>query len=285
MKPAKKKRTPKPLATPKGGDVLDWPAELGLRDDFVEQVEQQCKRNSARRKRLAAGACTALVLVFFSVFWAVPYARFTSTASAPTAQLSTVLLPDGSTVELNAGSEISTDFRYGRRHVRLAKGEAFFSVAKDPAHPFLVETEGGTVRVTGTEFNVRRENEKKTEVALLKGAVTMELGEKGSVSLSPGECFDPVSATARRLSEEDLAGLTAWRQGLFCFDHLSLAEAAARLSAYHGCRIQISSDAANLRAYGSYPVGDLKALLGALEKALGVRVTDEGRGVYRVELQ
>ena len=37
----------------------------------------------------------------------------------------------------------------------LAAGEAFFQVAKDSARPFFVETAAGSVRVTGTQFNVR----------------------------------------------------------------------------------------------------------------------------------
>ena len=78
---------------------------------------------------MAAAAGIAAVLTF-SVGWLVPYFRDTQTVTTVAAQRSTLSLQDGTRAELNAQTELFTDFRGGRRLVRLAKGEAFFSVAR-----------------------------------------------------------------------------------------------------------------------------------------------------------
>src|SRR6266705_1203492 len=69
---------------------------------------------------------------------------------------SQVQLPDGSTVWLNASSNLTYDKDFGKnlREVNLT-GEAFFDVVKDPAHPFIIHTNVIDVKVLGTEFNVR----------------------------------------------------------------------------------------------------------------------------------
>lgn len=64
-------------------------------------------------------------------------------------------LADGSRVELNAGAEIAVDFTPGLRSVRLVRGEALFTVAKNPARPFVVTAGTVQVRAVGTAFNVR----------------------------------------------------------------------------------------------------------------------------------
>ena len=66
-----------------------------------------------------------------------------------------VVLADGSVVELNAHSEVRVDLLPGERRVALVQGEAHFTVAHDPARPFIVSAHGVAVRAVGTAFNVR----------------------------------------------------------------------------------------------------------------------------------
>ncbi len=62
---------------------------------------------------------------------------------------SMIPLPDGSTMVLNTASAVSLDFENGRRRVRLLRGEAFFDVRHDPAHPFTVAAQFGRSRSRG----------------------------------------------------------------------------------------------------------------------------------------
>ena len=83
------------------------------------------------------------------------------------------ILPDGSTVWLNAGSKVEYDKNFSGpvRDVRL-EGEAFFDVVKDPAHPFIVHADNLNIKVLGTAFNVRSyPGDKTIETTLLRGVI------------------------------------------------------------------------------------------------------------------
>src|SRR5690606_19067728 len=84
-----------------------------------------------------------------------------------------MMLPDGTLVFLNAGSELSykEDFGMMTRSVHL-KGEAYFDVTKNAEKPFLINTSTITVRVTGTILNVKSyPDENHSETSLIRGSI------------------------------------------------------------------------------------------------------------------
>jgi transmembrane sensor len=84
-----------------------------------------------------------------------------------------ILLPDGSTVWLNAGSRLSYDSLYDNmlREVTLS-GEAYFDVVKNPDKPFIIHTGKINIKVLGTIFNVKSyPGEKTIETSLIKGSI------------------------------------------------------------------------------------------------------------------
>lgn len=86
---------------------------------------------------------------------------------------SQIILPDGTVVRLNSSSRLSyhKDFNKNIREVDL-EGEAYFDVAKDAAHPFIVHTSGIDIKVLGTLFNVKSyEGDPTIETTLLRGSV------------------------------------------------------------------------------------------------------------------
>jgi ferric-dicitrate binding protein FerR (iron transport regulator) len=88
-----------------------------------------------------------------------------------------LILPDGSSVWLNAGSKLNynKNFDAALREVYLT-GEAFFDVVKDPERPFLIHTSKMDVRVLGTQFNVKAYEQDKTfETSLIHGSVEVFL--------------------------------------------------------------------------------------------------------------
>ena len=99
-----------------------------------------------------------------------------STLTVPYGKRFNLVLSDGSKVYLNAGSSLRYPVKFsgeGTRKVSL-KGEAFFEVAKDPEHPFIVEAQELNVRALGTSFNVSAYPEDVlTGVVLVEGAVGM----------------------------------------------------------------------------------------------------------------
>jgi len=101
-----------------------------------------------------------------------------------------VALEDGSVVELNANTVVEVQFTREERRVRLERGEAHFTVAKNPARPFSVDVGTMMVRAVGTAFNVRL------------GATDVEvLVTEGKVELNP--FVGPALAAGPSRSERD----------------------------------------------------------------------------------
>jgi transmembrane sensor len=108
--------------------------------------------------------------------------------SAPMGGKSSVVLPDGTKIWLNAGSKIkyNGDFNSGKRDIFL-EGEAYFDVAKKKI-PFIVHTSDIDIRVFGTSFNVKSyPDEDRIETTLVEGSIRVDRKESKPVFLSPKE--------------------------------------------------------------------------------------------------
>ena len=101
-------------------------------------------------------------------------------------------LPDNSRVWLNAGSHLIYPRSFdGRIRKVFLSGEAYFDVAKDAGHPFIIKAGDVQVRVLGTQFNVTSyENMESVSVCLVEGSVSMDIdgdGLKRNILLIPGD--------------------------------------------------------------------------------------------------
>lgn len=87
-----------------------------------------------------------------------------------------LLLSDGTSVHLNSGTTLKYPVKFiaGQNRQVYLEGEAFFDVAKDKKHPFIVNADNLNVRVLGTHFNVSNYPEDAaTDVVLVEGSVGM----------------------------------------------------------------------------------------------------------------
>ena len=90
------------------------------------------------------------------------------TTRAPKGSIAETILPDGTLIVLNAGSELG--YSVGKNNVINEvnlKGEAWFNVYHNPERTFIVKTPFYNVNVTGTQFNVKAYNEDKEVVTTL----------------------------------------------------------------------------------------------------------------------
>lgn len=163
------------------------------------------------------------------------------TKSNPKGQKSTIHLPDGSKVVLNAGSSLSypSAFTGTIREIALS-GEAYFDVMKNPNQPFIVTTKNVSVRALGTAFNVNSSTE-NIEVALTEGVV--EITKDNDVStaliLNPGEMasIDPKVNEIKK-SNFDKELVTAWIDGKLVFADASMEEVVEKLENWYGVEIE-----------------------------------------------
>ena len=164
------------------------------------------------------------------------------TKSNPAGRKSTICLPDGSIVRLNAASEISypEQFTDSMRQVSL-KGEAFFDVTENPDKPFLVNTDGLITKVLGTSFNINAfmENE-AIEVVLASGKVEIQKSNQLLTTLLPGEeiIYDNRSHSYRK-QMADIEKTLAWKNNLVIFDKASSSEIFAYLERWYGVEFVI----------------------------------------------
>ena len=173
--------------------------------------------------------------------------------------------------------------------MRLASGEAFFSVHKDPARPFIVETPAGSVRVTGTQFNVRSETTQALDVVVLEGSVQVRPGIDGATSAPVAlTAHDHLAADAKgvatqALSAQEVENALAWRHGQLVFDQTPLSAALARFARYHGRAIVAAPAVANLHVGGTFSLDDLDEFFVSIESVLPVHVMRDSSGAIRVE--
>jgi ferric-dicitrate binding protein FerR (iron transport regulator) len=165
--------------------------------------------------------------------------------SNPSGVKSKHILPDGSTVVLNAASSIEYPKAFGTdtRVVKL-QGEAFFEVAKDADRPFRVLSPEFEVEVLGTTFNVNA-NLPSPEVALVEGKVKVKVtaGRLGrSLELAPGQMavFDR-SQDALTSTTFDVDYVTGWKDGYLMFRDATLDEVVAKLHAWYGIDIAVEN--------------------------------------------
>ncbi|HEV2561088.1 MAG TPA: FecR domain-containing protein, partial [Rhizomicrobium sp.] len=133
---------------------------------------------SARGKMLwplfASLAATAAIAVLAGVGAFYSYAdRSAQIFSTPVGGREIVTLVNGSQIELNTDTELRASARGGVTTVSMIRGEAYFQIKHDAAHPFVVMAEDGRVLDLGTKFLVRKDA-KGLEVALLEGRVRFE---------------------------------------------------------------------------------------------------------------
>lgn len=160
----------------------------------------------------------------------------------PTGMDYRVKLPDGSVVWLNAASRLTFPFAFtGPERKVTIHGEAFFEVAPDPGHPFIVETPNGRVEVLGTSFNVNSYDSSKVKVSLLTGAVQVRQGEQ-SLLLKPGR--QAVISSAGSLRETPFAEeqTLSWRKGWFWFEDTRLADISGVISRWYGVSVKMDSE-------------------------------------------
>lgn len=240
--------------------------------------------------RIVAGGLAAAAAVVVIVALNQPEKQFESLAT-PAAQRQSLDLVDGSSVDLDARTSLSVDINDSHRHLRLAEGQAFFAVTKDPERPFIIETPIGSVRVIGTQFDVQAIQSDSLTVTVIEGVVQVRpssmKNEAAPVLLTAGDqlLFNPDGVIVRKLSEADLENTIAWRKGQVVFQGALLSNALNRFARHHGIGISASPEAAQQRIGGRFSLDDLDGFFTALEEVVPVRVSRNLNGTVQVNLR
>jgi transmembrane sensor len=226
-----------------------------------------------------------------------------NTVSTKPGSKAKIQLPDGSQVWLNADSRLTYNesFRGAAREVLLT-GEAYFDVAKDKNHPFIIHTSSIDVRVLGTSLNVRSySNEKNTEAVLIHGSVEVTLlnspdkkiilqpNEKlvvqnGNATVSgrvaPAEqkeaVLHPVMTLGRaHFKEKDsIATEVLWVKNKLAFDQETLESVALKIERWYDVKVTITDETLKGTEYsGVFDEENLRQVMEALRLTGNFRYT------------
>jgi transmembrane sensor len=205
------------------------------------------------------------------------------TCIAPKGGKSEVVLPDGSHVWLNAGSELSYSaaFDKNNRNVKLS-GEGYFEIAKKAnGAKFTVSTNGYDVVVHGTKFNVLAYTDEPVVVTtLFEGSVQIDRDDE-SIMMSPGEkvTYNKVSGELTKAKTSHRAN--AWVYNNTEYDSITLADLAKVLSRRFDVQISIESEALRSERFAiSLNNGeDLEGIMRGLQNIIPIKTVRKGRHI------
>jgi transmembrane sensor len=208
----------------------------------------------------------------------------------------TVTLADGSLVRASPETTLRVHFTKNERRVTLSRGEALFRVTKNPAKPFLVETNRTRVRAVGTAFGVEHRydsvivtveegrvavtqasTEPSRSVARPLAVTEISLDADQQIIVPPGGPMGPVLKVDSRRQ-------LAWADGHLVFDHDSVAAAVQQFNRFNRVQIKVVDPKVAARPVSAvFNVSDPEAFVTFLESVANVRVTHPSPNIIVIE--
>lgn len=259
------------------------PAVAARHDGPPPGKRQHPELFSTRRRLLAAaGAIAAAGILAWLGF---PRPGW-STHRTDVGSREQIVLADGTQVDLNTNTAMRVRITAGRRDIDLARGEALFHVAHDPARPFYVSAAGTIVRAVGTAFSVRIHGPGSTDVMVEEGKVAVGARTANTNFVNP---VTPAAASAVSAGQmatvrgnsvsvhyvpaAELTRRLGWTSGHLVLQGESLEYAVDEFNRYHRRRIVIADPALREKQVGgSFDTWDQESFLAALQRSFGIRV-------------
>lgn len=195
-----------------------------------------------------------------------------------------IALSDGSTLQLDAGSEVVVQFSSQRRQLELLRGQAYFAVAKDPARPFEVRADGAMAQALGTQFSVAKRSD-SVRVVVTEGHVQVSdlrahangSGNK-AVQLLANQSASLVNAGRLEGPQRvDAASATGWRQGKVVYRGEPLGNVVADLNRYSQVPILLENrQLAALPVTGRWSTANVDTWLESIAQVLALEVVRSG---------
>lgn len=221
----------------------------------------------------------------------------TNTLTTSVGQTYRLVLADGSIVQLNAASSLTYPtalIQGGKRKVSLT-GEGYFEIAKDPKHPFVLETKGQKIQVLGTHFNVNAyRNEKAVVTTLVEGSILINsishpwvtgqmdgkpVNSPSGTILKAGQQAS-VTEGKMQISTVSTADFIAWSRGDFVFNNQGIENVMRMLSRWYNIEVEYQGKLPNGDFSGNISRNKpISQVLKALESTKLVHFKIEGRKV------
>ncbi|MHA6194526.1 FecR family protein [Pseudomonas wadenswilerensis] len=261
------------------GDALT-PFEQALRDRvpsreaLLAEAKAQTARQRRRKQALGGGLS---VLVLATGLWFLDPSWYSEDIRVPVGSRDSRQLADGSSLILDSASHLRIEHRLRSRQFELLEGEATFTVAHGP-QPFIVRSQGVSVRDIGTVFNVRSDS-RGVAVAVVEGEVEVSNQAARASRMQAGQLMLANAQQFSAIGRVDPARITAWQQGKLRFDGTPLREAVVDLQRYRQAPIRLAdARVGQLRLSGEFDSDAVEALLDGLPTILPLSLVRESDG-------
>lgn len=210
----------------------------------------------------------------------------TNTLSTAKGETFMVTLPDKSRIWLNAASSLTfntglMERESGKRSVKLT-GEAYFQVAKDKSHPFVVKTNSQNVEVLGTHFNVSTYMNEPIVTTLEEGAIKVTTATSSKL-IVPGQSAIN-DGTSLQVERANLDKVLAWKNGNFVFSGDGIQEVMRKLERWYDIEVVFEGKLTGEVFYGDISrYKHISQVLKMLEKTRAVHFSIKGRRVTVME--
>jgi len=245
--------------------------EADILSGYLAVMDKNKVRKTYRRRIASASMLCILLMILVVGGWQNPswIQNLSADQVAMKGERREVILGDGSKVLLDADSALNVDFTPAARRVHLLRGGAWFDVVPSET-PFIVETDMGNIRVLGTQFDVRLQ-EQAGVVTLVRGSVAVSNNAHPEpIVIKPGQqvMFNQHGVeTPVSVNTQDA---TAWQNGRYIFYRARLADVVHEVERYRKGWIVIpSGDLADQRVTGSFSLDDTDKALESLQASVG----------------
>ncbi|MES2458346.1 MAG: FecR domain-containing protein [Bacteroidota bacterium] len=191
-----------------------------------------------------------------------------------------VILPDGSKVTLNASSSLKYPASFAAQKKRAVElqGEAYFQIAKDKLHPFVVKHGGQEVEVLGTHFNVSAYPGEANVTTLEEGSVKVTVAGSSKVIVPGQQAVN--DGNQLKVQIADLDEVLAWKNGNFIFSDESIQDIMGKLQRWYDIEVVYEGEPTKEGFYANISrYKNISQVLKMLEKTKAVHFEIKGRRI------
>ncbi|KZC77266.1 iron dicitrate transport regulator FecR [Sphingobium yanoikuyae] len=259
------------------GALLRAQAALALVEEaLVADARPEHGSHWTRRRWMAAGVGGAMAAAIAGM---VGFSRWTGEHIATErGEIRRLPLEDGSVATIDSGSDLRVALDEESRRVTLAKGQAWFQVAKDRRRPFIVDAGIAQARAIGTAFSVSR-TENGVQIAVTEGIVAtwarngagaMTILKAGDFATFERGALVPATGNSPQAIERSLA----WRAGEIALEGDTLSDAIARFNRYNKQQLVLSDPSlANEKLVGLFRIDNPAGFARTLAISLDISVS------------
>ena len=223
-----------------------------------------------------------LLIASISIFYSpsvIPIEYETKKGQTKVAQLN-----DGSTIEINSGTNLSVEYSEEGRFIKLNFGEAFFRVKPDSKRPFHVDMGDHLVKVVGTSFNAKKRGEIMS-LSVTEGLVKVQNNtftdfSEPAIEMSPGTKYQYNPASGVELSKIPIEHIRTWTNGYLVFENEPISNIIDELDQYFDKKVVLDNGIRDMKFSGQLQVAEQYEVLSLIAYTLNLDVSEKQNIIY-----